>query len=55
MRYLIIVQGEPPYYTKWYTNENCWRDNCGMMVFDLMNHEYTTNGIDWKDIIEDHL
>ena len=52
MQYLIIYQGEANYY-QWYDGENHHVD--GMIVIDLINSMYTTNGADWMPVKEDHL
>lgn len=52
MHYLIYYNGTP-FYTNWFTVENNYVD--GMVVFDLLNHEYTNDGKEWKEITEDHL
>lgn len=57
MQYLITYTDLRfyPFYTKWYEYENHFSEDSGMVVFDLINHLYTTNGKDWQSIPEDHL
>ncbi len=52
MQYLIIHEGKI-FYTKFYSHENCYVE--GMVVIDLVNHVYTSNGKEWVDIGFDHL
>lgn len=52
MRYLITGNGEP-YLTDWFTIENNYIE-C-MTVYDLRNEVYTTDRINWKEIIIDTL
>lgn len=51
-QYIIIHQGQV-FYTHWFTPDNNFVE--GMIVIDLTNNEYTTDGITWKEIEEDHL
>jgi hypothetical protein len=44
-----------PFFTNYYDFENNWNDDLEMTVFNLLNGKYTKNGIDWMDILEDHL
>jgi len=53
MRYLIIKNDGVPYYTNWYDHENNYEE--GMIVFDLYNHVYTTDGVNYNEIIFDNL
>lgn len=52
MNYLILHNNEA-FYTNWYDKENNYVD--GMVVFNLLSNEFTTNGEDWQPIIEDSL
>lgn len=53
-QYLItFTNGESPSYTNWFDPENHFAE--GMVVFDLYKHLFTTDGINWKNIQEDHL
>ncbi len=55
MRYLITTKTGAPFLTKWYMPENHFNSGLGMIVYDLIEYKYTTNGTDWQDIEEDHL
>lgn len=55
MRYLVVTNSYEPFYTNWFDAENNFIKDCEMVVFDLTNGKYTTNGKDWFDIKEDHL
>ena len=55
MRYLITITDEEPFMTDWYSNENHFVNECGMVVYDLYKMVYTDNGKTWKDIPKDHL
>ena len=48
MRYLVQPQDEPPLFTEWFTVENCYAE--GMIVYDLSNNLYTTDGKRWEEI-----
>lgn len=54
-RYLITMDGEEPFTTEWYDYENNYRSDLNMVIYNLHNHTYSTNGIDWKSIETDHL
>jgi hypothetical protein len=43
------------FYTNWFDVENNFNSEVGMIVFDLTNHKYMANGLEWTDIDEDHL
>lgn len=53
MQYLITSKDHKPFLTKWFEAENHFSD--GMIVYDLINHCYTTDGIVWLKIESDHL
>ena len=53
MNYLITHHNFEPFYTNWFEYPNHYLE--GMTVFNLLDNTYTTNGIDWKEITEDHL
>jgi len=55
MNYLITADGMEPFLTKWYDYENNYRADLNMVVYDLDNQCYTTNGTDWKELEVDHL
>jgi hypothetical protein len=59
MRYLIFTiineSGKrEAFFTEWYDDEK-FTPGIGMVVFDLVQHKMTTDGVLWDDIIEDHL
>jgi hypothetical protein len=53
MRYLIIQEIAPPYFTKWYEPDNF--DHTGLMVIDTSTNKFTRDGINWQEIEYDHL
>ena len=53
MKYLIYKQGHEPFFTKWFEVENNFAE--GMVVFDIINCEYTDDGENWKKIGLDQL
>lgn len=53
MNYLIIPKESDPFYTNWFDVENRYVE--GMIVFNLLVHMYTKDGINWQEIIQDHL
>ena len=55
MRYLITTAGGEPFFSDFFEPENHFSENVGMVVFDLVNHTYTTDGATWVEIKEDHL
>jgi len=54
-QYLITTSIQEPFYTNYFDAENHFNSELDMVVFDLRNHTYTTNGIIWQEIKEDHL
>lgn len=53
MQYLITLKDNEPFVTNYYDYENHYID--GMTVYNLLNYTYTTDGINWDGITEDHL
>lgn len=53
MKYLITIPQQPPFLTNWYNFENHFI--LGMVVYDLHNFTYSTNGKQFNDIPQDHL
>lgn len=56
MTYLVTYQqdGEQlSFYTNWFDPENHFVH--GMIVFNLLSHKFTTDGINWQEIQEDSL
>jgi len=48
MRYLITTLTEMPFLTKWFDFENNYSPD--MVVFDLQDRKFTTDGQTWNDI-----
>mgnify|MGYP003425763136 FL=1 len=55
MRYLITMTEEPPFFTNWFSYENNWADGTGMVVYDLFQSLYTTDGKTWEPVETDEL
>jgi len=55
MRYLITTNIQPPFLTDWFDYENHFNSEVNMVVFDLYNQTYTTDGLIWLIIEEDNL
>lgn len=58
MRYLITTtnaENNEPFKTNYYDYENNFDELLGMIVYDLFNDKYTTDGKKWKPIEIDHL
>lgn len=55
MRYLIVSDSYAPFYSTYFDAENHFNKDDNMVVFNLTNHLYTTDGKHWFDIPEDHL
>lgn len=55
MQYLVTSDINPPYLTDWFDAENHFVDDINMVVYDLLNEVFTTNGQDWQDIAIDSL
>ena len=51
--YLITQHLLEPFITQYYEYENCYVK--GMIVYNLINKTYTTDGLNWMDISIDHL
>ena len=57
MQYLVtyIEKGiHKAFYTNWFDVENNFNSKVGMIVFDLTNHKYMINSLEWSEIDEDH-
>ena len=52
MNYTVIYDGKV-FHTKWFEPENNWVP--GMIVIDRAASKYTTDGVLWVEIPEDHL
>lgn len=56
MRYLVTTdKAFAPFLTDYFYAPNHFNPDVDMVVFDLINMTYTTDGINWIDINEDHL
>jgi hypothetical protein len=55
MQYLITTNVQPPFLTIWFDAENHFNPCVKMVVYDLINHVYTTDGHTWEPINIDHL
>ena len=55
MRYLVTMNGNPPFLTKWFEYENHWDDGKGIVIYDLQTLTYTTDGTTWHPIETDQL
>lgn len=56
MRYLVTeMDGFSPFLTNVYDYENNWDDRIGMVIYDLQNLTYTTDGKTWMPIEIDQL
>ena len=53
-QYLVIIENEP-FYTHWFDAENNFNNEVNMIVIDFHKNVYTDDGINWKEITEDHL
>jgi len=53
MQYLITTPNDPPFLTNWYSFENNYIK--GMVVYDLINYTYSTDGKIFNPITEDNL
>ena len=55
MRYLITSEFLSPFLTQWFEPENHFNPYLDMVVYDLVEHKYTKDGVTWLEINEDHL
>ena len=55
MNFLVTTDTEPPFFTDWFTSENIFNAEVGMVVYNLRNNTYTTDGMIWNCIETDHL
>ncbi|MBP8994846.1 MAG: hypothetical protein KBG30_13700 [Bacteroidales bacterium] len=55
MRYLITTKDAMPFLTKWFQAENHFNEELEMIVYDLFECKYTTDGKTWNDIEVDTL
>lgn len=44
MRYLVTTNCYEPFFTEWFDPENHFNKDAEMVVFDLQEKKYTTNG-----------
>lgn len=55
-QYLITTKETyEPFFTEWFDTENHFNPDLDMIVYDLYNHKYTTDGNTWHNIESDHL
>ena len=55
-RYLITTkENYSPFLTKWFEPENHFNADSEMIVYDLVENKYTTDGKKWHKIEIDHL
>ena len=56
MRYLITTKEvKSPFLTNWFEPENHFNPDIEMIVYDLVERKFTTDGKNWHDIEIDHL
>lgn len=55
MRYLITSQFFEPFYSQWFEPNNHFNPYVDMVVYDLLEQKYTTDGVTWLEIKKDHL
>ena len=56
MRYLITTKEvKSPFLTQWFEPENHFNPDIEMIVYDLVECKFTTDGETWNDIEIDHL
>ena len=55
MNYLITMDNQEPFLTNWFEYENNFQEGAGMIVYNLLDITYTTDGVNWQDIEEDSL
>lgn len=55
MRYLIATKGFSPFLSKWFEPENHFNQELEMIVYDLVECKFTTDGIVWQEIPIDTL
>ena len=53
MNYLVTTNDDTPFFTNSFEPENNFNVNTGMVVFDLINEKYTTDGVQWQVISKD--
>lgn len=56
MRYLVTFQTDnEPFFTNWFDPENHFNKELKMIVFDLIEFQFTIDGVTWVNIPIDHL
>lgn len=56
MRYLITTNEEnSPFLTNWFNAENNYNAEAEMVVYDLVEQKFTSDGETWNEIEIDHL
>ena len=54
-RYLVTTKGDEPFFTQFFTPENHFVPDGGMVVYDLVDRLYTDDGEEWFPIEVDRL
>ncbi len=52
MNFLVTIKEQAPFFTDYCDVEMFCED---MVVYDLVNQEYSTDGLNWYEIEIDHL
>ena len=56
MRYLVTTkETQAPFMTEWFDAENHFNPDLDMVVFDLKENKYTTDGKVWRPIELEHI
>lgn len=55
MRYIVTTKDNKPFLTDWFDEENHFNKEVGMIVYDIINNVYTTDGENWLEISIDNL
>jgi hypothetical protein len=55
MRYLVTTNSTSPFLTDWFDAENHFNSEIEMVVYDLSECKFTSDGKTWNRIEIDHL
>ena len=55
MRYLVTTNVSHPFFTNWFDSESHFDNDVEMVVYDLIEKLFTTDGKSWNKIAVDHL
>jgi hypothetical protein len=55
MRYLVTTNSTSPFFTDWFDAENHFNSEIEMVVYDLSECKFTSDGKTWNRIEIDHL